>query len=199
MNVLCNEYSLDFFLKKSKLLFGDRYDYSKVDLSDPNLIIICPVHGEFRLGYFEHLRGIGCLLCGDRKCISYNNLSLEEFVEKASIVHNYFYDYSKVNIVDAVTKVTIICPIHGEFFQSPSSHLYGRRCRKCANIKIMTTDDFIKEAKLRWGDRYSYSKTHYLRRKTDVLITCSIHGDFSIKPYDFLYGQGCPYCIGDER
>lgn len=59
-------------------------------------------------------------------------LTQEEFVEKATKVHNGKYDYSKAKYVNQTKKVCIICPIHGEFWQTPSNHLYGAHgCDKC--------------------------------------------------------------------
>ena len=57
------------------------------------------------------------------------------FIEKARQIHNDKYDYSKVNYVNSRTKVCIICPEHGEFWQTPNTHLKGSKCPKCANIQ----------------------------------------------------------------
>jgi hypothetical protein len=46
-------------------------------------------------------------------------------------MHNNYYNYSKVNYINSFTKVLITCPIHGDFEQTPSSHLSGRGCPKC--------------------------------------------------------------------
>lgn len=51
----------------------------------------------------------------------------EIFIEKAKKVHGDKYDYSKVNYIDNKTKICIICPEHGEFWQ-----LYG-----CGLIKYI--------------------------------------------------------------
>ena len=42
-------------------------------------------------------------------------MTTEDFISKAIGVHGNKYDYSKVEYVNTLTKVTIICPIHGEF------------------------------------------------------------------------------------
>lgn len=60
-------------------------------------------------------------------------LTTEEFIRRAREVHGDKYDYSKVVYVNNRTKVCIICPIHGEFWQIPFSHLQGRGCVKCAS------------------------------------------------------------------
>ena len=55
----------------------------------------------------------------------------EQFILKARQVHGWKYDYSKVEYVDNYTKVCIICPEHGEFWQTPYNHLKGCGCKKC--------------------------------------------------------------------
>lgn len=66
-----------------------------------------------------------------------------DFIEKASRIHNNKYDYSKVVYVDVNTKVCIICPKHGEFWQTPESHFKGVNCPFCA-IEKRTTKRLVK-------------------------------------------------------
>ena len=56
----------------------------------------------------------------------------EDFIEKAQYVHKNKYDYSKVLYKNSSTKICIICPEHGEFWQNPNSHLAGCGCPCCA-------------------------------------------------------------------
>ena len=58
-------------------------------------------------------------------------MTREEFIAKAREVHGDKYDYSKVEYVNNRTKVCIICPEDGEFFQLPGQHLKGHGCIKC--------------------------------------------------------------------
>ena len=79
-------------------------------------------------------------------------MNTEEFTEKARKIHGDKYNYSNVRYVNNHTKVCIICPIHGEFWQMPKLHLKGSGCPKCAAIKggdylRDTKEDFIKKAK----------------------------------------------------
>ena len=48
--------------------------------------------------------------------------------------------------IDSMTKVCIICPEHGEFWQTPNKHLNGQGCPKCVG-KNKTTEDFINQLK----------------------------------------------------
>ena len=52
----------------------------------------------------------------------------EIFIQKAREVHGNKYDYSKVEYKDFYTKVCIICPIHGEFWQKPNIHIRTKIC-----------------------------------------------------------------------
>ena len=56
----------------------------------------------------------------------------EEFINDSKKIHGNKYDYSKVVYKGNKTKVCIICPIHGEFWQKPNNHLSGGGCRKCS-------------------------------------------------------------------
>ena len=126
-------------------------------------------------------------------------LTQEEFIERATEVHNGKYDYSKVEYKNAQTKVVIICPIHGEFWQSPNNHLHGHGCNKCANeysskIKKKEHDVFIKQLKGVYGNKYTFNNVKYTSKKEKVSITCPIHGDFLILPSNALKGRQCPKC-----
>ena len=65
----------DGFIKKSKKVHGDVYNYSLVEYVDTrNMVkIICNLHGEFSQKPFNHLRGSGCPKCGLKRTI--NNLT----------------------------------------------------------------------------------------------------------------------------
>ena len=58
-------------------------------------------------------------------------LTIEQFIERSNKIHNNFYDYSKVDYKKIKTPVTITCPVHGDFDQTPDSHL-RHGCAKCA-------------------------------------------------------------------
>ena len=76
------------------------------------------------------LSGRGCPKCG-RELRSSNT---DEFIEKARQLHPE-YDYSKVNYVNATSKVIIICPKHGEFLVTPANFFKGRGCPRCSESK----------------------------------------------------------------
>ena len=86
-------------------------------------------------------------------------LTREEFIKKAKEIHGNKYDYSKAEYVDTHTKVSIICPIHGEFLQSPHENYKGNGCKKClAEKRKLSHKEFVEKAEKIHGKKYDYSK-----------------------------------------
>lgn len=121
----------------------------------------------------------------------------ENFIQRASEIHGDTFDYSKAEYVNMHTKVCIICPVHGEFWQTPHKHLYGRGCHYCANNHKKTTEQFVEEAKDVHGDAYDYSKVEYKSMHTKVCIICPQHGEFWQTPHNHIHHKDrCPLCFG---
>ncbi len=184
------------FIAKCRKIYGDLYDYSKVDYinSKKKVCVICPEHGEFWVTPNGHLRGSRCPTCyGTPK------KSLEEFIKKAEQTHGKRYDYSKVNYIGNKHKVCIICPEHGEFWQSPYSHIKGHHCPACSKVQRITKDIFIKRCTDIHHGKYDYSKVEFKHVKKEVCIICPKHGEFWQKAGIHLRGYGCPICGGSKR
>lgn len=118
--------------------------------------------------------------------------TLEDFIIKAQKVHGNRYDYSKTNYKSALSKVVIGCAIHGDFYQTPGSHLYGRGCKKCSATS--TTEDFIRKSSEVHGNRYDYSETEVTGCYNKVRIICRKHGPFMQSTSNHMNGHGCRKC-----
>lgn len=127
----------------------------------------------------------------------------QKFITESNLVHNCKYDYSKTVYVNAHTKVTITCPIHGDFEQRPFSHKNSAQgCPDCGHeqrsLKRQTRkvgiEEFVKKATAIHGNIYDYSNTVYISAKSNLTILCPIHGEFEQKPNNHLNGSGCPKC-----
>lgn len=177
------------FTEKAKFVHGNRYDYSKVNITSMcnKVRIICPEHGEFEQIPYIHIKGHGC-----PKCAGVAKLTLNDVINRFKKIHGEKYDYSKVEYVDSKTPVCIICPKHGEFWQIPSEHWKGSNCPKCMGRK--TKEEFIETAIGIHGIKYDYSKVEYKGVDVPVTIICPIHGEFQQTPYRHLLGRGCTCC-----
>ena len=194
--------TLSDFIKKANEVHNGKYDYTKVRYVNvmTKVCIICPEpgHGEFLQTPHDHLGGHGCPKCRNEVNGERCRLSKEDFIKKARKIHGDKYNYSKVEYVKSNIKVCIICPQHGEFWQTPNSHTQGANCSKCSGNYIPTTKEWIVSARKAHGDKYDYSKVEYTNNNTKVCIICPEHGEFCQRPVDHINGCGCSKCKGDK-
>jgi hypothetical protein len=118
------------------------------------------------------------------------------FIAAAILIHGLIYKYTKVLYVNAVTKVIIICKLHGEFSQTPNNHINRKSgCPKCAGVIRMTNEEFIKKAILVYGKyENDYSKTEYKNNKTKITYVHKCGRTISQTPNNHLSGHGCGHC-----
>jgi hypothetical protein len=188
------------FIERAKKIQGEKFDYSKsiyIGMFEP-ITIICPIHGKYTQRADAHLRGQDCPICGDEKAAKSNRLTPDEFIEKAKKVHGEKYDYSQTVYFSRGQNrgiIKIICPTHGEFFQSAENHLKGSGCNKCAGRFLQDKNEFIKKSKEIFGDAYDYSQVDYKGAVTKVGLICKKHGLFTVTPTNHISKQsGCPIC-----
>lgn len=194
------------FIQTAKEIHGDKFDYSKtiyISYQKP-ITIICSEHGEFcelpnnHITHSTKYTYYGCRLCYLKyKGLKYR-LTTEEFIKRATLVHDNKYDYSKTIYEKASSKVIIICPKHGEFKQAATDHINAKNgCEKCSyeirNIPS-TIEEFINKANIIHNFKYDYTKTIYYNAATKVDIICTKHGIFKQTPNHHLSDEGCPIC-----
>jgi len=124
------------FIEEAQQVHGDRFDYSEVEYVNTHtpVKIMC---GQCGLVFFQepssHLAGHGCPKCSKKK--THKIIDQEVFIARAKEVHGDKYDYSKTEYKDMHSKVHIICPRHGDFYQRAQSHLLGSGCPECKRDK----------------------------------------------------------------
>jgi hypothetical protein len=190
------------FITKSNIKHENKYTYPKTVYvgKEIKVIITCDKHGDFEQTPHNHLYGKGCRECQYEELSLLERMSQDEFIRRSNIVHDFFYDYSKVIYKNNRTKVEIICPLHGSFWQRPCAHLCKHKgCIKCGNKRSNTdrtsnTPEFIMKSNIVHDNLYKYPKVGYVNDRTKVVITCDKHGDFEQTPGSHLRGYGCPTC-----
>lgn len=127
-------------------------------------------------------------------------ITKEEFENRIKCM--FFGKYTLVgNFENIKTKVTILCPEHGQFEIIPRNMLYKKEeCKFCgldrmAKSKSLTNQEFISRANKIHKNIYDYSLIEYYNGYKKVKIICKKCGNiFEQRPNNHLYGQGCPYC-----
>ena len=174
------------FIEESKLVHGDKYDYSLVDYKNNRTKIKIIYNGVvYKQSPYKHLHGH----CPEKE---FNQLMTnEEFIKRCKSIHRNKYDYSLTEYDGYEKEIKVI--YNGVVYkQLASTHLDGykpelRNIRK-SNIK------FIEESKLVHGNKYDYSLVDYKNNKIKIKIICSKHGIFEQVPISHLRGDGCLKC-----
>ena len=157
------------------------------------------------------INGYGCPVCGGTK-----KLTKEEFIELSKSVHNNYFSYEHCDFTDVSSQVTVTCPIHGDISVKANNHLNGANCKLCSldgfthkitlrqkknnSTKKLTTEQFKKKLKEKWGDKYVCDKNaEYIKSNIPIKIVCKEHGVFNITPNHILSGRGCPICGKNKK
>ena len=120
-----NALSKDEFVRKCKLIWGDRFNYdetlyvnsySKIKIFDTKNDIFIEQNANSHMNGHKY------------------NLNNDDFVFLSNIIYDNKYDYSNFTMKNVTDRVNIICPDHGEFITRAYDHLNTRNggiCNKC--------------------------------------------------------------------
>jgi hypothetical protein len=215
------------FLIAANKIHNNYFSYEKAifvkngKFLNQKIIIICPAHGEFKQFLSVHLDGAGCKICGMLKTaklkkyeIDYLQLNLKGETVEETLKLNLFayfknfhknkYDYSLAlkEYNGLGNKVTIICPFHGKFKQTPKLHR-SSGCQECNSnrLKKITREELIIKLKEIHGEKYDYSLVKFSKEakyQNKIKINCIEHGVFEQTVYAHLKGANCWYCVNGK-
>lgn len=194
----CRECSIDAkktteqnFINKAKKRFKTKYDYNLVKFFDINteVDIICPIHGVFKKTPNQHIKGKqGC-----EKCNKYHKLTNNDVIAQFKKQHGDLYDYSKVNYVNELTKISVICKKHGEFKILPLNHKRGVGCKKCIeHFRKFTKESILERFTKIHGDKYEYKlNSPVIVDNKIIVINKHYNSEHLITPRSLLNGTKC--------
>lgn len=115
----------------------------------------------------------------------------DTFIAEAMSVHENKYDYSKTIYEGAHKKVCIICPEHGEFWQTPTGHVANREgCPECKVKKSkieQEVEKILKDSEILYETQ---QKFEWLKNKKSLLL------DFYLPQYNIgIECQGSQHFI----
>jgi hypothetical protein len=174
------------FVTKAQDIHGDKYSYELNDYESSRKVmrIWCNTHEDY---FYQrpsaHLQGQNCPLCGKDSCkVTKNCNGKDSFILRAKEVHGEFYDYSKVDYVDITTKVTLVCPVHGDYQIIPNNHIHGHgECISCGverrkAQKWMQFEDKI--SKIPEYSHMDFSGSVYINNRTPIKARCTKHNEY---------------------
>ncbi len=200
-------FSKDQFIFSAEAIHGKKYSYEQANYhnSQTKIDIICPIHGIFSMKPNSHIAGKqGCPKCG--RLMANKNISLDwnTFLKRANDIHGNKYEYFKDSYKNYTTKIKIRCKIHGEYSQTPHSHISMKSgCPICGNIQAGESNQkawnvVLNLFKVAHGDRYKYDEKSYVNVTSKTKIKCEKHGWFEQAPYLHYSGRGCRKCAIEE-
>ena len=176
--------------------------------------IICTKHGEFSQ-YPAQLRknGAGCPSCGSEARSNTRRMSTEQYLNLVKDLHkDKGYVYNNLCLKGINSKITVLCPHHGQFIISANHHLYRKQgCPICEsenrktrilNYRHLSSSSKIKNTEVDFFHRcsdahsgfYAYPEQPYLGAKQKIRIVCPEHGEFTQAAWAHLSGKGCKSC-----
>lgn len=182
-NVVSFKEKEEFFITKSKQIWGDKYDYSLVEYIDDNTPVIILYKGlKYRQKPKDNLWG--------NKCENSNNkrMSTENFILKSKELWGDRFDYNECEYLGTNCKIKLFDKYNKKWiYQIPKSHLKGRLVNKNTEEDLFERISYVHEFKYNYRVDYKnlYSKLEY---------ECPLHGITNTKCYSHLYGGSCVKC-----
>lgn len=201
----CKKKTTEQYITEVTAIHNGLYSYDKLvyrgAYQKQEVIVTCPIHGDFTIYAVEHRRGKGCQKCSLIRRAKSHDHTFDDFLKIAEPLHNYKYKYKvPEKYLGQKTKIDIECSTHGWFTTSAVEHKSGRGCGKCGLeagwLKMLDTqEEFIEKAKAVHGETYDYSLVEYKNSLEDVEIICKVHKQsFWQMPQNHKSGSGCPAC-----
>lgn len=168
------------FINKCRTAHNNEYEYKEFVNQETPLVVICKTHGEFvaKKPYNHSTGGIRCPRCKEE----YRN---QQRAQRYANISRYQKIIKPINTKPLMKRL--------EKRQKKIKRLIGAANRvlvkitKSKNNNKYTLETYIEKVREFNGDRYSFKKTVYVNRETDVVVTCTKHGiDISRKAYVFI-------------
>lgn len=191
------------FIRRSKKVHGNTYDYSKSTYNSicTKIEVVCKLHGSFLQYPASHFKGQGCLKCGILKRAESNKKRNDEnyVVNKIHNIHGNKYNLDYFVYRGITYKSIFVCEEHGKFETTIRNIFKGHGCPKCG-IKKSSKNKIIQEAEVInrihkvHGNKYKLDKFIYTKMNDKSIFICEHHGEFKKSVYTLLKGGGCPKC-----
>lgn len=146
--VLRGSSNIHKFIEQARLIHQHMYGYDQTTYinNHTKVKIECNDHGIFEVTPQNHLtRSSGCPKCANIRRSKSKTLPISEIINIANVVHHNKYVYNWDNYKNTSSKISINCPIHGEFLQKVQNHIFSKQgCPACGYIGRYSAEYFEK-------------------------------------------------------
>ena len=205
-----NRITKEKFIERSKQLFGNIFDYSKIEHINNNKQYVSLVFNKkvYNVRVCNHLNGV---LPRDIRSFLQRNTKKEDFKIKAlALIRDKYgekYTINEKTLKNKNEPIELCCKKHGTFKRKLDSLLKGHECDRClweeGNFKFCNfnhnKEAFIQHSKILYGDRFNYDNMLFKEDNDKLLIECKKHGVFLTtkqKHNNEKYG-GCKLCANE--
>jgi len=196
------------FIKDCVDVHGEKYSYEKTvfTIQSNNIIVTCPIHGDFEIRASCHKQGQGCAACARDMHSSKITKTTADFIAASKVKFGDKFVYTKTEYQGTDIPVILTCPAHGDIEITPASHnrcMTG--CLLCSSDTMsarrsMEFSDFVMLSKERYGDVYSYDPSTYINMSSKAYVTCKRHGAWGVIANSHVHRtSGCPQCLEERR
>lgn len=120
-----NSLGLEEFIKRSITIHNNKYSYENSEYinAHTHIVVNCPIHGSWKTMPMDHLAGCGCPSCAIiQKGKTKSQKAYARFLEYAKAKYDNKYEYISESFTRIGEPMTIVCPEHGAFKQTPDYH-----------------------------------------------------------------------------
>lgn len=153
----------EVFIKKSKLVHDNLYDYRLVEYKKSNtkVRIICIKHGEFEITPNSHLNGRVC-----QKCAGNYKYSIEDLITKYKEIFGDVYEYDFIGYKNIKSHIKVKCQNHSYFSISAESHLKGFGCSSCGKFSIGENEisNYLESKNIEYEKQKSFDGCVYVNK-----------------------------------
>jgi len=179
-------------------IYNGRYIYAHIidyQNATDKIVVICAIHGNFRVSVNRHMYGMGCPKCSKE---AQNKRALENgkvlFFKKVGVLWPD-YDFSDFVYTGSSEYSTVRCALHGEFQKKPDDLLAMEGCLICKRDKKFNILDIKGRLEELYENRYTYPDLTATKMHDVITIVCRSHGEFQKKLGVHLRGSECPKCL----
>jgi len=189
------------FLDRCNSIHGAKFDYSMANYvnSVTKVTVGCNscdnIWNVTPNNFLNNYTTSGCPNCKRLKQIGRDTKTTNTIIKEIKHSQGDKFLYDRLVYINANTKVTVGCKIHGYFEKWPNDLKHGSGCPRCSGHKVIPAE-FINDMELK-HPYFNFSKFVYTSAKTKSIVICQTHGEFLQSPNGLKNAKsnyGCAKC-----